>query len=183
MTVRAAWGAGPGPACGAPPAPVVVGVGESAVGIGDARLATYALGSCVGVALYDPVARVAGLLHAMLPDSAVDAVRAARAPAMFVDTGVPLLLRDCARLGARRERLVARLAGGAFAAEREDADHFRIGRRNVDAARALLAGLGVPVVAEDVGGSRVSRTLHLDAATGLLRVQAADAGGARRYAL
>ena len=168
----------------APAAPVVVvGVGDVGAAAGDGRLATYALGSCLGVAVYDPVARVAGLLHAMLPESSVDPARAARTPAMFVDTGVPLLLRDCARLGARRERLVARLAGGAFAADHETADHFRIGRRNLAAARAALAGHGVPVGAEDVGGSRVSRTLHLDAATGLLRVQATAAGGARRYAL
>lgn len=153
-------------------APRAVGVGELGFATGDERLATYALGSCLGVAIHDPVARVAGLLHVMLPSSEVDAARAAAAPAMFVDTGVPLLFRRSYQLGARKERLVVKVVGGAHTALREEDDHFQIGKRNLLALRKLLWRNGVLVRAEDVGGARVSRTVYLDAATGALRVRA-----------
>jgi chemotaxis protein CheD len=166
---------------------VVVGVGDvqfaDARGAGGGRLATYALGSCVGVAIHDPVAGVAGLLHAMLPASSTDPARAAETPAMFVDTGVPLLFRESYRLGAKKERLVVRLAGGAHQAEREEDDLFQIGKRNLLAVRKLLWRNNVIVRAEDVGGSRVSRTLYLDAATGALRVRAAGPAGGRDFHL
>ncbi|HEY0777161.1 MAG TPA: chemotaxis protein CheD [Gemmatirosa sp.] len=157
----------------------VAGVGLLVVGIGDvrvtdvpeARLVTYALGSCLGVAIHDPVARVGGLLHVMLPDSAIDPVKAAQAPALFVDTGVPLLFRESYRLGARKERLVVRVVGGSHAAAREADDRFQIGRRNVSALRRILARNGVPVTAEDVGGCQRSRTVTLDVATGALTVR------------
>jgi chemotaxis protein CheD len=175
----------------APPAAaggvVVVGVADvnfaTAAGPGPARLATYALGSCLGVAVYDAAAGVAGLLHLMLPASSTDPARAAQAPAMFVDTGVPLLFKECYRLGARKERMVVRVAGGAHQAEREDGDLFQIGKRNLLALRKLLWRNNVLVRAEDVGGSRVSRTLYLDAATGALRVRATGPDGARDFLL
>lgn len=166
----------------------VVGVGEFAVAAAGApgapaRLATYALGSCVGVALYDAQAGVAGLLHAMLPASGVDGGRAARAPAVFVDTGVPLLFQACYRLGARKERLVVRVVGGARQAEREEDDRFRIGRRNLGAFRALLGRNGVRVHAEATGGARVSRTVYLDVGTGALCVRATGPDGLRSFLL
>ena len=164
----------------------VVGVGDlkfAAAGAGAGRLVTYALGSCLGVCVHDPEAGVAGLLHVMLPSSAVDPARAALSPAMFVDTGVPLLFKESYKLGARKERLVVRVVGGAHQAEREDADQFQIGKRNLLALRKLLWRNNVLVRAEDVGGSRVSRTVYLDAATGALRVRATTAGGSRDFLL
>jgi hypothetical protein len=75
---------------------LVVGMGELVVSADEGvTLVTYALGSCLGVAVYDPVARVGGMLHAMLPSSEVDPARAAALPALFVDTGVPELFRAC----------------------------------------------------------------------------------------
>ena len=162
---------------------VVVGVGDLNFAVGGGRLATFALGSCLGVAVYDPAAGVAGLLHVMLPVSAMDAARAALTPAMFVDTGVPLLFKESYKLGARKERLVVRVVGGARQAERDEDDHFQIGKRNLLALRKLLWRNNVLVRAEDVGGARVSRTVYLDAATGALRVRASDGAGTREFLL
>lgn len=161
--------------------------GELVVGIGDlrltcephARLITYALGSCLGITIHDPVARVAGMLHVMLPDSSIDAEKAARTPAMFVDTGVPLLFKESYKLGAKKERIVVKVAGGAHAAAREEDDQFQIGKRNLLALRKLLWRNQVLVKAEDVGGCQLSRTVVLDAAGGALTVRA----NGRAYAL
>ena len=84
---------------------------ELIVGISDLKvsnnpgdvLVTYALGSCIGVAVYDPKARVGGLLHFMLPDSSLDANKAKATPAMFADTGIPLLFKSCYAIGAEKK--------------------------------------------------------------------------------
>jgi chemotaxis protein CheD len=164
----------------------VVGVGDlnfAVAGAGAGRLVTNPLGSCLGVCLHDPVAGVAGLLHVMLPSGEVDAARARATPAMFVDTGVPLLFKESYKLGAKKERIVVRVAGGARQSEREDEDSFQIGKRNLLALRKILWRNNVLVRAEDVGGTRVSRTLYLDAATGALRVRATAPDGARDFPL
>ena len=150
---------------------VVVGIAELRLSADPAeRLVTYALGSCLGIAIHDPVAKVAGLLHAMLPTSTIDAEKARRSPAMFVDTGVPLLFRESYKLGARKERIVVRVAGGAHAAA-EGADQFQIGKRNVIALRKLLWKNGVLLHAHDVGGVQTSRTVYLEVASGLFTIR------------
>jgi chemotaxis protein CheD len=141
------------------------------VGISDMRcsgerngqLVTYALGSCIAVGAYDPVAGVGGLLHFMLPDSRQDAERAKAQPAMYADTGIPLLLRSLERMGGDRKRLRVRLAGGAQILH--DNAQLAVGKRNYMAARKLLWQLGVMVEMEAVGGT-TSRNLGLDLGTG-----------------
>jgi chemotaxis protein CheD len=137
-------------------------------------LITYALGSCLGITLYDPVAGVGCMLHAMLPQSSIDPQKAADNPYMFVDTGLPELFRECYRLGGRKERLVVKAAGGACAQGAEQDNYFQIGKRNFVMLRRLLWKNGVLLAAHDVGGSH-SRTLWLDIDTGdvLLRVEGA----------
>lgn len=127
----------------------------------DDRLVTFALGSCLGVAVHDPVAGVAGLLHVMLPLSSLDEARARANPALFVDTGVPALFRACYRLGAVKSRMVVRVAGGAAAGAPGEADQFQIGKRNLVTLRKLLWKNGVLVRAQDVGGHQLSRTMYL----------------------
>lgn len=126
-------------------------------------LATYALGSCLGITLWDPEAGVGGLLHVMLPDSGLDPARARANPERFVDTGVPLLFHRCYELGARKDRILVRVAGGASMRQDAGADHFKTGKRNFLALRQMLWKNGVFLKRADVGGSR-SRTLffHLD---------------------
>jgi chemotaxis protein CheD len=151
---------------------LIVGVADCQVSVNpDCALVTYALGSCVGVAIYDPVARVAGLLHLMLPDSAIDPAQAGTRPYMFADTGVPLLFRRAYALGADKRRIGVRLVGGAQVMD----DHgvFDIGRRNYLAARKILWKAGVLIQGEAVGGT-TSRTVRLEVATGTMWLRGAD---------
>jgi chemotaxis protein CheD len=133
-----------------------------------AVLVTYSLGSCIGVALWDPVAKVGGLLHYMLPDSHISPEKARSNPAMFCDTGVPKLVGAACELGAVEQRVMVRVAGGAQLFN-DDAT-FNIGRRNYLALRQILSKNGIVISAEDVGGT-VSRTLKLDVGTGGLTIK------------
>lgn len=151
---------------------LVVNLGELIVSPDpDATLITYALGSCLGVAIHDPVARVGGLLHAVLPRADLDAVRARAEPGVFVETGLPALFRACYANGARKERLVVRMAGAAESRAMAD-DHFEIGRRNLLIARQLFWKNGILVSGQDVGG-RGSRTLSLHVGSGEVTVRSA----------
>lgn len=155
------------PICAAREGLVVVGMADLGVSArADERLITYALGSCLGIALHDPVAGVGGLLHVMLPDSKIDAEKARANPYMFVDTGVPLLFRRCYELGARKERCIVKVAGGAFAGTAGQEDRFQIGKRNFIALRQLLWKNGVMLQANETGGLGASRTMWLDVGSG-----------------
>lgn len=133
-------------------------------------LVTYALGSCIGLTIYDPVAKVAGMLHAMLPQSSIDPAKAQAQPAVFVDTGVPLLFLEAYKLGAKKERLVVKVAGGACTHGDPEKDMFQIGKRNVLMLKKLLWTNNVPLSASDVAGTE-SRTIFLDVETGRIRVR------------
>jgi chemotaxis protein CheD len=148
----------------------IVPMGKMAVSAVDGEeLVTYALGSCLGIAIHDPVAAVGGLLHSMLPLSTSDPERAAQNPTLYVDTGVPLLFRACYEMGAEKRRLVVKVAGGATA--RDENDIFQIGRRNMVVLRKLLWKNGVLLQTEDVGG-RDSRTMSLTIGSGVVTVKA-----------
>jgi chemotaxis protein CheD len=143
---------------------VVVGISDCKVSNDpDAVLMTYALGSCIAIAVHDPVVSIAGLLHYMLPEAALDQTKAANNPYMFADTGIETLLNDICAQGASRRRLVVRIAGGAQIVDGHAL--FQIGRRNYLAARKLLWKAGILVTAEAVGGE-VSRTVRLEVKTG-----------------
>lgn len=149
---------------------LVVGIGELAVSSAPADvIVTHALGSCVAVCLFDPVARVAGLIHVLLPDSKINPTRAVEQPAAFADTGIPLLLEKAQREGLDRRRSTVRLAGGAELANAGGPGSFNVGRRNILAAKNLLWKLGLLIKGESVGGTTV-RTVHLAVGTGLVQV-------------
>lgn len=131
-------------------------------------LVTYALGSCVGVCLYDNEARVAGLLHAQLPESSLDRSRAVTQPGLFVDTGVPALISRMTALGASPSRIRARIAGAAQLLG--DRTLFDVGRKNQAAALAALLRQGITPLSQDCGGTE-PRTLYLHVATGNLRMR------------
>lgn len=143
---------------------IVIGVGAMAVS-GDPRdtLITYSLGSCLGITLYDPVSRVAGLLHAMLPDSALNAEKASANPGMFLDTGMVSLFRAAYRLGLNRARTRVCVAGAAQLAP--DQGLFNIGARNLERFKDLMHRNRLSVAAADVGGA-TSRTLSIEVSTG-----------------
>jgi chemotaxis protein CheD len=127
---------------------------------------THALGSCLGVAVHDPVACVGGLLHVMLPLSTIDPEKADRNPFMFVDTGFPKLLIECFKTGAQKERLEIKVAGGADSHE----SLFQIGKRNLIILRKLLWKNGLLLKSYDVGGSN-SRTMSLEIGTGKVTIK------------
>jgi chemotaxis protein CheD len=129
----------------------------------DSALVTYALGSCIGVMLYEPNLRIGGLIHYMLPLSSLNAEKARDKPAMFADSGVPLLFESMYRLGCKKENLVVTVAGGGQLQDKDGV--FNIGKRNYTILRKLFWKNGVMVTAEDVGGD-VSRTVWLYIATG-----------------
>ena len=126
---------------------------------------THALGSCLGITIYDPATNVGGMLHAMLPDSTIDPKKGLESPFMFVDTGVPRLFKECYKLGAEKSRIVLKVAGGATSKSNVEDDYFQIGKRNFVMLRKLLWKNNVLVKAYDVGGTD-SRTGSLDLATG-----------------
>ncbi|MBI4874103.1 MAG: chemotaxis protein CheD [Acidobacteria bacterium] len=150
---------------------LTVGVGDCKVsGAAEAVLATYALGSCIAVAVHDPVAAVGGLLHFMLPESSLNPAKARENPFLFADTGIPLLFHAAYELGAEKRRLLVRCVGGAQVMDRNGL--FNIGKRNYLALRKILWRAGVMIHGEEIGGT-ASRTVRLEVATGRLWVHGA----------
>lgn len=155
---------------------LVVGVGDGGVsGDPDSMLVTYALGSCVAVMLHDPVARVAGMIHYMLPESSMSSDKSQSRPWMFADTGIPHLLRAALEKGADKRRLVVFAAGGAQVMN--DNGVFNIGKRNCLALRKALWKSGLVAHAEETGGTE-ARTVRMEVGTG--RVWLHAPGGDQR---
>ena len=152
-------------------AELVVGISDLKVSGNPAEsMITYALGSCIAVAVYDPAAKVGGLLHFMLPDSTLDAAKAKETPAMFADTGIPLLFKSCYKMGADKKRIVVKVAGGASILD--ESNFFRIGQKNIMAMRKLFWSNNVLIDAEDTG-KNFNRTVRLDMSTGKVFVKRA----------
>ena len=150
---------------------IVVGIADMKLsGSGDDQLITHALGSCLGITVYDPAVKVGGMLHVMLPQSSIDPEKAAENPFMFVDSGVPLLFLEAYKLGAKKQRIEVKVAGGASTQGGETEDFFQIGKRNILLLRKLLWKNGVMVKAEDVGGT-ASRTMLINLADGSVNLK------------
>ncbi len=148
---------------------IVVGVADLAITADAmATIITYALGSCIGVTIYDPVAKVGGMLHFMLPSSKLNKDKADKNPAMFGDTGIPLLFKSCYELGGRKERMIICAAGGAEVLT--DDGHFKIGSRNRTILRKMFWKNNILVSADDTGGN-ISRTMSMDMATGQIIIR------------
>lgn len=133
------------------------------------ELITYALGSCLGVTVYDPVASVGGLLHVMLPLSKADPEKALSRPAMFIDTGFDRLLQEMHSLGADPDHFVITVAGGASMRKNGREDHFKIGKRNWITFRKLMWKNNFLIAHHEVGGS-ISRSISLRLADGLVKI-------------
>jgi chemotaxis protein CheD len=151
---------------------VIVGISDLKISdnSGDI-LVTYALGSCICVAIYDPKVKVGGLLHFMLPDSNLDAVKAKATPAMFADTGIPLLFKSCYACGADKKRMVVKVAGGASILD--DTNYFRIGQKNITAVRKIFWRNNVMIDGEDTG-KHFNRTVRLDLSSGRCIIKSSD---------
>ncbi len=133
-------------------------------------ITTLGLGSCIGLTFYDPVTKIGGLVHYMLPDSTQ--MRNNSNIAKFADTGIEELLRRVLRAGANRSRLVAKIAGGAKMFEVSGMSNVsNIGERNAIAAKAKLRELNIRLVAEDTG-LNFGRTVELHCDTGEFYIKA-----------
>ena len=127
------------------------------------NLTTIGLGSCIGIAMYDPVTKISGLAHIMLPDSTQ--IRNNTNIAKFADTGIQKLYDDMIAMGANKSRLVAKIAGGATMFAGGASSAINVGQRNAEASKAKLKALGVRLLAEDTG-LNYGRTVEFYSETG-----------------
>ena len=142
---------------------LVVGIADMKIAKGMGMLVTYALGSCIGICLYDPAIRLAALVHIMLP---LNMETGRKSPMKYADTGICGTLLEMERRGASRPRLTAKIAGGARMFDVGGGGSLgNIGQRNIESVHMTLKREGIRLLKEDVGGT-TARTLLFDAATG-----------------
>ena len=142
---------------------LVVGIADMKMARQNGMLITYALGSCIGICLYDPKIQLAALVHIMLP---LNMETGRKTPLKYADTGITETLRQMEAKGGARSRIVAKIAGGAKMFEVAGGGSLgNIGQRNIESTHMILRREGIRLLREDVGGS-VARTLLFDVATG-----------------
>ena len=146
---------------------LTIGIADMQFAQNSGTLITYALGSCIGICLYDPAIKLGGLLHIMLPLN-MEAGR--KNPLKYADTGMAEMIRQMEAKGANRARIVAKIAGGAKMFEVTGGALGNIGLRNLESVRIQLKKLGLRLANEDVGGT-VARTMSMDVATGEVSVR------------
>lgn len=131
---------------------VTIGIAESRIAHSPDKIATLGLGSCIGLVLYDPVAKIGGMIHIMLPSAPKDAVVMNKFK--FADTGITELISMLIAAGAVKSRLVAKAAGGAHMFNTAyNNDIMNIGQRNIDMYQKVLKENSIKVSGEDVGGA------------------------------
>lgn len=149
---------------------IKVGMADLKTCVSPDGVTTLGLGSCVGIALCDPVVKVGGLAHIMLPDST--AIRnSSQNLAKFADTGIDELVHQMEKLGARKNRMVAKIAGGAAMFSTNCSDVLQVGQRNVDATEDKLRELNIPILAKDTGAN-YGRTVTFFPETGEFHIRA-----------
>lgn len=150
---------------------LVVGISDYKKAKGEGLLVTYALGSCVGICLYDQQMKIGGLSHIMLPDSAMFANMETNRM-KFADTALPDLYAELKAMGASPARLTAKIAGGAQMFQTSATSRVgQIGERNVKMVKQVLAALRIPIIAEDTGAN-YGRTVFFDVTDGSVKIQA-----------
>jgi len=153
---------------------IKVGMADMNVASCPDALTTLGLGSCIGLCLYDSVAKVAGMVHIMLPYSSNGLGE--NNPAKYADTGIPLLIDKMEKKGAIKNRINAKMAGGAqmFGFKPEN-DIIQIGKKNVAATKELLYNLNIKIIAEDTGGN-CGRTIEFYSSDGSLLIKTIGQG-------
>lgn len=129
----------------------------------DELLITFSLGSCIGLVIWDPLAKVGGLLHYMLPNAKLDEEKARKKPCMFANTGIPLLFKEAYRLGATKNHLLVKAFGGSQLLD--SSNIFNIGQRNYQIMCRMFEKNNIKIDKEDIGGN-VNRTVSLEIGTG-----------------
>ena len=151
---------------------IKVGMADLKTCISPNGVTTLGLGSCVGIAIRDPQTKIGGLAHIMLPDST--AIRNSQLNiAKFADTGIEELVKQMEKLGAKRTRMVAKIAGGAtmFTFQGSNSLAGQVGERNSSAAKKKLKELNIPILAEDIGAN-YGRTFTFYPETGEFHIRA-----------
>jgi chemotaxis protein CheD len=149
---------------------IVVGISDYKFAKGPEVIVTYALGSCVGVCLYDKVTKIGGLSHIMLPDSTNFSAKDINRK-KFADTALVDLVQELRQAGAGNNRLVAKIAGGAQMFEVQPGSKLgAIGERNIVCVKQALSQLRIPIIAEDTG-LNYGRTQYFDLQTGVMKIQ------------
>ena len=143
---------------------LIVGIADMKMAKGDGMLVTYALGSCIGICLYDPLPKLGALVHIMLP---LNLETGRTHPLKYADTGIRDTLRQMVLRGANKSRITAKIAGGAKMFDVSGSSSLgNIGQRNIESVRIVLKKEGVRLLKEYVGGS-VARTLLFDVSNGI----------------
>lgn len=150
---------------------IKVGMADLKTCISPNGITTLGLGSCVGIAICDPVNKIGGLAHIMLPDS--KAIKGSQQNvAKFADTGIVELVGQMEKLGAKRSRMVAKIAGGATMFNFQSTSSMgQVGDRNVEATKAKLKELNIPILAQDTGAN-FGRTVIFFPETGEYHIRA-----------
>lgn len=153
---------------------MIVGISDMKIVKTPDLLITYALGSCVGICLYDPVIKIAGMAHILLPDS--EAFPNDKNMLKFADTSLEMMLKEMVFSGSAKSRIVAKIAGGAqlFAHDSKN-ENMRIGDRNVKAVKKKLNELNIRLISEDTG-LNYGRTLEFHAVDGMVKISSALKG-------
>ena len=142
---------------------LTVGIADMKLAKGEGMLVTYALGSCIGICLHDPVLKLGALVHIMIP---LNMEKGRKNPLKYADTGIRETLKQMEAQGANRSRITAKIAGGAKMFEENGGSLGSIGQRNIESVRMVLRKEGIRLLKEDVGGG-VARTLLFDVGSGL----------------
>ena len=147
-----------------------VGMADLVVLSAPAKLVTLGLGSCIGLVIFDSVAKIAGMAHIMLPDSRGS--KGTEKIGKFADIAVPTVVDEMIKKGASKARMKAKIAGGAqmFALPGTSTDFLAVGSRNVKETTSILSKLGVPLVASDTGGNK-GRTVEFSTTTWMLAIK------------
>ncbi|WP_040948696.1 chemotaxis protein CheD [Gorillibacterium massiliense] len=154
---------------------IKVGMADLQITVADGILKTTGLGSCVGITLYDPLMKVAGMAHIMLPSSEI-AREGQLNIAKYADTALPEMIRLMVSAGADMRRMEAKMAGGAqMFAFSSASDTMRIGPRNAESCKVFLQEKGIPLRGEDTGGN-YGRTIEFNATTGILQISSVQHG-------
>lgn len=149
---------------------ISVEMGAYKTGRGGEKLITRDLGSCVGIAMWDPVTGIGGLLHIMLPQCDQTSAEEVAAPAKYADTGIDAMIQTLVLQGAKRQRLMAKIAGAAHMYRTEGVPESEdISSRNLRAVRKKLMELNIPVAASEVGAYR-ARTMVFEPGSGTLTI-------------
>lgn len=150
---------------------IKVGIADLKICCSPDALITLGLGSCVGVAIRDPLTKMGGLVHVMLPDSKAISTGQTNL-AKFADTGIRELVRQMELKGSKRFRMTAKIAGGAtMFAVNPNSEIGQVGKRNADACKRCLSELNIPILAEDTGAN-YGRTVTFFPETGEYHIRA-----------